>query len=260
MSQSHEPFDTMAAVYAVGALDGAELAEFEAHLAGCARCAAVLREHGETAAALARALPPLAPPSEVKEALLRRAAAATPRPAPVRRPWLGWALGAAAVVATAWFTGAFVAARYEARLGQMARETAALREKLERDVSALNDQLAVYRSAADLLRDPAARVVALRGAGASGEATGRIIWHEKAGGHLFVANLPPAPPGKAYELWTIGAAAPRPAGVFRVDAAGRGSHPIAPLEGGEPVKVFAVTLEPEGGVPAPTGPTVLASK
>jgi anti-sigma-K factor RskA len=27
-----------------------------------------------------------------------------------------------------------------------------------------------------------------------------------------------------------------------------------------PVKIFAVTLEPEGGVDAPTGPMILASK
>jgi anti-sigma-K factor RskA len=30
-------------------------------------------------------------------------------------------------------------------------------------------------------------------------------------------------------------------------------------EGGKPVKVFAVTLEPAAGVAAPTGPMVLAS-
>src|SRR5207237_8693319 len=75
----------------------------------------------------------------------------------------------------------------------------------------------------------------------------------------FVANLPPPPPSKAYELWTIGEGAPRPAGVFRVDAEGRATHRVEPVEGGKPVKVFAVTLEPEGGVPAPTGPMVLAS-
>ena len=79
------------------------------------------------------------------------------------------------------------------------------------------------------------------------------------GGHVFVANLPSAPTGKAYEMWTIGDAAPQPAGVFQVDTAGRGTHRIPPVEGGKPVKVFAVTLEPEGGVPAPTGPMVLAS-
>ena|SRR5437879_4975476 len=104
---------------------------------------------------------------------------------------LSWAVAtAAAVVVAAWFTGAFVAARYEARLGQMARETAALRARLERDLAALNEQLAQYRSAADLLRDPATQVVALRGLGPSPEATGRVLWHPAIGGHLFVACRP----------------------------------------------------------------------
>ena len=174
---------------------------------------------------------------------------------------LSWAVAtAAAVVVAAWFTGASVAARYEARLGQIARETAALRARLERDLAALNEQLAQYRSAADLLRDPATQVVALRGLGPSPEATGRVLWHPAIGGHLFVAGLPPAPPGKAYALWSIADAAPRPAGVLRVDAEGRGSLRLAPAEGGKPVKVFAITLEPEVGVAAPSGPMVLRSK
>jgi hypothetical protein len=178
-----------------------------------------------------------------------------------RRPWVTWTVAtAAAVVVAAWFTGAFVAARYEARLGQMARETAALRARLERDLAALHEQLAQYRSAADLLRDPATQVVALRGLGPSREATGRVLWRPTRGGHLFVAGLPPAPPGKAYALWSIADAAPRPAGVFRVDAEGRGSLRLAPMTGDKPVTVFTITLEPEAGVAAPTGPMVLRSK
>ena len=76
---------------------------------------------------------------------------------------------------------------------------------------------------------------------------------------MFVANLPAAPPGKAYEMWTIGDAAPRPAGLFQVDASGRAAHRIDAVEGGKPVKVFAVTLEIEAGVQSPQGPMVLAS-
>jgi len=186
--------------------------------------------------------------------------AASPR-ARTRRGWLAWAVGtAAAALAAAAFTGGVVASRYEARLGLMARETAALRQRLQRDIVALEGQLAAYRSAAELLRDPAAQVLALRGVGPSPQATGRVVWHAVNGGHLFVANLPAPPPGKAYELWTIGEGAPQPAGVFQVDAQGRGSHRIAPVDATKPVKVFAVTLEPAGGVPAPTGPMVLASK
>jgi len=109
----------------------------------------------------------------------------------------------------------------------------------------------------DLLRDPATRIVALGGARPSPAGTGRLVWHEKAGGHLFVANLPPAPPGKVYELWTITGGQPRPAGVFKVDASGRASQSVPPAP--TPVQLFAVTLEPEAGVAAPTGPIVLAS-
>src|SRR5262249_23806525 len=171
---------------------------------------------------------------------------------------LVWAVGTlAAVIAGAAFTGTYVATRYEAQLGAMARESVALRARVEREDAALREQVAVYRNAVDLLRDPQAQVVTLRGLGPSPTATGRVIWHPANGGYVFVANLPSAPPGKAYELWTIGDAAPQPAGLFQVDASGRAAHRIAPVESGKPVKVFAVTLETEAGVQQPPGPLVL---
>jgi anti-sigma-K factor RskA len=255
----HDTFEELAAVYAVGALDGDDLARFEAHLAeGCARCTATLRYSREALHRLALAGPPAVPPPEVKAGLMARIAAPRER-VRGRASWVPWAAATAAAAAiTAMITGGVVASRYEARLGQMARETAAVRERLLRSEAALRDQVAVYRGAVELLRDPATRVVDLRGAGPSPEASGRMVWHDKAGGHLFVANLPPAPAGKAYELWTLGGPAPQPAGTFQVDAAGRASHRVAPA--GAPPMKFAVTLEPEAGVPAPTGPIVLASR
>jgi len=100
-------------------------------------------------------------------------------------------------------------------------------------------------------------VVELRGAGPGAEATARLIWNDKAGGDLLVANLPPAPAGKAYELWTLGGPAPRPAAVFQVDASGRAVQRVEPAAG---ASGFAVTLEPAAGSPAPTGPVVLAAR
>jgi anti-sigma-K factor RskA len=255
----HEPFDTLAATYALGALDGDERAEFERHLAaGCDVCEGTLRDSHEALAGLARTQPRMIPPPEVKAALLRRIGGRSARRE--SRP-LVWAVGTlAAMIAGAAFTGAFVASRYEGRLGQMARETAALRERVQRDEEALRGQIALYQGAVDLLRDPATQIVTLHGLGPSPQASGRVIWNPASGGHVFVAGLPPAPAGKAYELWTIADAAPQPAGLFQVDASGRGTHRVAAVPGGKPVKVFAVTLEPEAGVPAPTGPMVLASK
>ncbi len=261
--KSHEQFEELAAVYAVGALDGDDLVRLEAHLAdGCDRCAMLLLDSREAFVRLASAHPPVVPPAEVKAALLARMDAEEVRPA--RRPagrasWVPWAAATAAVaVVSAMLTGGMVASRYEARLGQMARETAAVRERLQRNEAALREEVAVYRGAVELLRDPATRLVELRGAGPSPEASGRVIWHATAGGQLVVANLPPAPAGKAYELWTLDGSAPRPAGVFQVDASGRATHRVQPTGG--PASKFAVTLEPEAGVPAPTGPIVLASR
>jgi anti-sigma-K factor RskA len=255
---SHEPFETQAAVYALGALDGEERSEFEEHLAGgCVACAETVREHAEALADAARVGPPMIPPAHVKAGLMRRVAAgAGSRPSPRRRRLLRWTVAsAAAVVVVSAFVAGFVATRYEARIGLMARETSRIRADIHRQEAELRDRLAVSQGVIDLLRDPAAKVVALSASGT--RAWGRLVWHEANGGYLLVANVPPPPPDKVYELWTISGGQPRPAGLFTVDASGRATHPVAPTRA--PVDVFAVTLEPAGGVPAPTGPIVLAS-
>lgn len=256
---SHEPFETQGAAYALGALDGEEWAQFEGHLAGgCAECATSVRELRETIADVARDAPPMIPPAHVKADLMRRVAASGSSRLSGRWRWLRWGLAtAAAVVGVTAFVAGLVASRYEARIGAMARETARVRADLNRQDAALRDRLAVSQAVIDLLVDPATRVVALRGIGPSSAAVGRLVWNDDDGGHLFVANVPPTPAGKVYELWTISAGQPRPAGVFRVDASGRASHAVTATR--SPVQVFAVTLEPAEGVLAPTGPTILAS-
>ncbi|HYE92615.1 MAG TPA: anti-sigma factor [Terriglobales bacterium] len=257
---SHEPFETLAPVYAVGALNGDDLVRFQAHLRdGCAECEAVLRESEEALAALGREATPTIPPADVRDTLMRRVEASS-RPRPRRFRWVAWTAGsAAAAIALALFASGMVAARYEARMGALARETARVRQQVLREQATLREEVAAARTVAELLRDPATRVVALNGLPAAPSASGRVVWHDKAGGRLFVTGLPPAPEGKTYELWTIAGATPRPAGTFDVDANGVASRPVPPADDG-PVKVFAVTLEPAGGVPAPTGPMVLASK
>ena len=256
---SHEPFETLAPVYAVGALDGDDLRRFEAHLReGCVECDAVVRDATEALAQLAREAPATIPPAHVRDALLRQVQSSA-RPRPPRFRLLRWgALTAAAVLAAAAFTGGVVASRYEKRLGALAREAGRIREEARRQEVALRDELAAAQAVHALLRDPATRVITLGGLAAAPGASGRMLWNDRVGGRLYVTGLTPAPAGKTYELWAIAGAAPKPAGLFDVDAEGRAVRPVAPVDEG-PVKIFAVTLEPAGGVPAPTGPMVLAS-
>ncbi len=252
MSPTHEPFGELAAGYALGALDGDDVARFEAHLArGCAECEHALAEYREALVQPAADLREV-PLPRVKGALmeqLARSRARRPRPA---RLWPGLKWVASVAVAAgliASVVATYVSARYEQRLGEMAREAAALRE-----------QISQQRQVLALLRDPATRIITLAGLEPSPKAQGRMIWNERDGGVFVAADLPPAPPGKAYELWAIVGGKPIPAGLFGVDAEGKGSARVAPLAGGPEVEQFAVTLEPAGGVPAPTGPMYLASK
>jgi hypothetical protein len=295
---THETWDAQAAAYALGALDGGELAEFERHLAGgCGQCEFALVQSAEAVALMAAELSPVAPPPEVREALGRRLAAeggmrgaarpravslvhgaaasrtemagplaSSARPTParrdareeLRRTWRRWSVGAAAaMIVGAFLTWGFLTMHYEARLGQMARQAIAQRDQLRAEIAALQGRAAAYQEVVELLRDPTARVVTLGGAGPAPGARARVVWHERVGGRLLVDDLPPAPEGKAYEAWTISGGKARPAGVFQVDGSGDAVHSLPPAAG--PVDVFAISLEPAAGVPAPTGPIVLAS-
>lgn len=177
----------------------------------------------------------------------------------LRRAWRrGTVIAAAAMLVGGLLAGGFVAARYEAQMGQVRRDALAFRERLRQEGGVLRERAASDERIVDLLRDPATRVIALRGAGPSPAAQGRVIWHDKAGGHIFVTGLPPAPAGKVYALWAIRAGRPSPAGVLPLDPAGQGSVSLAPREG--PVEAFVVTLEPAPAGPEPTGPVVLASR
>lgn len=259
---THETFEEQAAAYAFGVLDAGEVARFEAHLAeGCALCTAALAESSHVMLALARKARPVHAPAGVRDALLRRVAADADRRRPTAASyawwWTPWAAAAAAAVLVAVLSALLVTGRYEERLAALARETAALRAELDRQAASVGERAADV-AIAQMLRDPATRVLALHGAGPSPSAEARLVWQPRSGGWLVVTNLPPAGPGKAYELWTISGGQPSPAGVFQVDAAGRATHRVDAVR--KSVDVFAVTVEPEKGMPAPTGPIVLASK
>ena len=248
----------LAAGYALGNLESEDHARFEALLrAGDPAAVAGLRDLQSGVVVLAEGLREVPPPS-VKQALMERIAADVPtlRPVPAaprparRRIWpVVWA-GAMAAGLAAIAVGLAVSTTYERRLDDLSREAAELRQELERQ-----------RSVVAILRDPATPIVALAGQAPSPEARARMLWHAASGGLFVAAGLPPAPPGKTYQLWAIaGQSAPVSAGVFAVDARGTGSVQVPPLPGVGRVDVFAVTLEPEGGLPAPSGAMYLVGK
>jgi len=242
MNGEHENWREQGEIYALGALDGQELREFEAHLAtGCALCEASVREAREAVALLHRALPPMTPSASVKALLLEQIAAEKVVPLPTRerpaRPrWRIMAGTVAAGIIGAVLAGVLITKRYEPRHS-------------------------VYTAVIDLLRDPSTRDLPLYGTGPTPKAAGRFLWNESGEGHIFVNNLPAAPEGKMYAVWTIAQrAAPRYVGTIKTDATGQGGLHINVGRSDQPPETFAVTLEPDGSTAAPTGPMVLVSK
>jgi anti-sigma-K factor RskA len=256
----------LADVHAAGALDGRALGELEAHLAtGCAVCQARLRESREALTLVAEALPQVAPSPGLRARVLA-AVASEPAPAPrpvavpapvpppaARRPsrtlwWAGWA-GLAAAAALLLFVNA--------ELRTARQELRALQDRL----ATLQTELSERESALRFLSDPNVRYVSLGGLKPTPEASAWLLWNPGTRqGLLLARGLPTPPAGHAYELWALAGSQPVPAGVFSVDAGGRGLLRLPTLPEGQAFDAFAVTLEPAGGVPKPTGPMHLHGK
>ena len=213
----------LTAAYALDALDEDERRAFEEHLPGCARCREELADVSQTAALLAYGAPPATPPPALRDRILAEATSdrgtkVVPFP---RRPRVF--LGAAAAVTA-------VAATLAIAFGVHS--------------ASLSEDLDEVQKAVDVLADPAARSVPLEGA------NGRLVVNSEGEAALVVQGLPAAPKGKTYELWVIREGSPRRAGLFEGDD----ERDLVLLdEDVEGDATVAVTLEPDGGVDAPTG-------
>lgn len=263
----HETWLELVALHALGALDPEERARLEGHLAeGCETCEGDLARALRVAEELLIAVPPVPLIPGARERLLSRVradAAAAPRRnlAPARRRvWVP--IAAAASLALAVGLGLYA----RTLRGVIDQERAARRD-LEGTLLAerrtredLQAQASRLEQAVSALTAPGTRAVTLAGLGPAPGASARAFLDpEKRQLLLFVDHLPPLPAGRTYQLWVIAGKQPpvsagtfdvRPDGTARFDA-----RAIPPLAGSVTV---AVTEEPAGGVPQPTGPMVLA--
>src|SRR5262245_15350145 len=255
----------LAPLAALGALEGAERAAFEARLPRSPRLQAELVAFERIVGMLPLALDPTAPAPRSRLRILESPAGPSlSRPKP-RRSLPGW-LAAAAAVALALGMLLLRGQRDEARLAAAAlsERSASLIERsarLERELERARLDAAEGRSVRKLIGTPALRLVNLAGQKPAPGARARALYDPATReAVLMVAGLARAPEGSVYEVWVIAAGAPAPAGTFQVDAEGTALLRLAPLEETARAKTFAVSLEPAPGGAAPTGPIVLAGQ
>lgn len=233
---AHEELKANAAGFVLGSLEPEERHAFESHLAGCAECAQEVASLRPVVWALATAVPQVTPRADVRERILHAAAdsgEARSRRSPSKTRAGGW-LPLAAAIIIAVGTGTYAV-------------------RLQHQVSQLQARFDQAQATTAVLAAPDLARIDLQGQPAAPDARARALWSRSRGLVFTAANLPPAPAGKAYQVWVVTAQAPISAGLLTPDPTGAGTQfYMTPADIAPPVAV-AVTLEPAGGVPAPTG-------
>ena len=113
---------------------------------------------------------------------------------------------------------------------------------------------------AALLRRPDAKVVSLAASDRAKGASAVLLYNpvtQKI--WLYSANLPECPTGTAYQLWAIDQK-PVSLGTFHIDAGEMAHLLVKRMPEFERARKFAVSLEPAGGRPQPSGPIYLAGQ
>jgi anti-sigma-K factor RskA len=245
---SAEPH-VLTGAYAADALAEGERAAFERHLAACPGCA---REVGELRATLARlaAAAAATPPAALWDRVRAEAAATRQLPPAAGRAGAGRRRAAAR-------TGLRAGRRRVPPL--LAAAAALLVAAVSLAVLGLGPAGRGGRPegsgglVAAVLAAPDARRVAARPGGA-GQAA--VVVSPGRGRAVFEASgLAPAPAGRTYQLWVVGRAGPRPAGL--VEAGGRGR--VTRLLDGRVTgtEQVAMTVERRGGAARPSSAPVL---
>jgi anti-sigma-K factor RskA len=257
-----EDFD----LYVLGALEGDEKQAIESHLPGCADCARRLASARGRIAALSFAAPRTEPSPAVKDRLLRQIRAeaqATARqstPAPGREfappePPRGragrWLFAILAPACVALLIATLVLWRENDRLTKQLAVLGAAIDTTQR-------QLEYALTAAHLAEAKDTITVSLAPMPGMAKGSAHVMYNAKMGMLMYDGWIDPPPQDKSYQLWVVPMdGKPISAGVFN-PATSDQAHWMTKVPEGVAVKAFAVTLEPAGGMPEPTGPMVLA--
>ena len=269
---SHDSIRELLPSVALGAASPEERDIVRAHVASCAECREELASLELAAASLGVAAPerPLPDLAAVRARLLARVEGrgsrvesrvaeppsrrvAESRPA-TRDPRLIWALAASVAL---FVCAALLANAIRGRKAAESRLVAA-RAEAQAEIARLSDSLAASAALVKSLTGPAVEVVSLAASGPK-EPRGWMFWDQPAGRWTLVTrDLPTLAPGRTYQLWVITTAGQKvSAGTFQ-PTNGRALVQATYELPRNALGAIAVTEEPAGGVPQPTGAIVIS--
>ena len=275
-----EESQTMAALYALGALSQHEARSFENHLSeGCAVCKNELDEFESVASTIGLASSEATPPAYLRDILKTRIEKESQAPPPVFRSpeqvkpvaqspaaprrsfsqsFIPWAVAATVALAAivsflAWQDEKKRADSSRQQIASLQSEAAELRAQTERqavksqEIEQINAVLTAGNSQVIPLKvDPAY--------------SAKIYWDKEKNRWLVAVDLPRPPEGKGYQLWFVTPDAKISAGMLKTDETGHGFSVIDIPQAIGQVAFAAITIEPESGSEQPTMPIYAIGK
>ena len=227
MTIDHDRHQEDVGAYLLGALEAAEQASFEGHLAGCPECRAEVEQLRVAADALPRSVEPFAPPSSLKRSLME---AVREDARPAREPFLArlfagirpqFALaGAAVVLIVAIVVGT--------------------------QLSGGDGGQRVVTAVIDRSRVPDAT------------ATVTVPKDQNGPAQLRVTGMPAPKAGQVYEIWLKRGDQVQPGPLFNTDRSGNGAGAIPADLGG--VDAVLVTRERTGGAKMPSEAPIISAR
>jgi hypothetical protein len=274
----------MAALYALGSLTQHEARSFEIHIReGCSVCEEELHRYERTAAGIGFAVDEIDTPEYLRDLLIARiereaqtkAALSASNEAESPSGTLSTDQAQSALFQSerkktnlfAWAFVVFFAAM--AILATFAWKSA------QKANSQLLSEVSAARADADNLRTlldsqkgkpadleqilavaglPGTRIARMVGQSIAPDASGAVLWDLQQNQCLFFGLLPPAPPGKAYQLWINTPTEKISAGIIKATPTGRVFATTIPPQGVMNATALIITLEPESGSQTPTLP------
>ncbi len=282
-----EEIRELAALYALGSLTQHEARSFEIHMKeGCSVCEAAFRKFEHAAAGIGFAAAgrppdyirdllsarierePQTAPTEVQpspssseetvEESPRPISAALSRPPESRRerpklfPWfLAVVLaGMGFFAAYLWKTAQETNIQLQAKTSAAEADAGTLRSELENSNEAAGNLGKILTA----LGKPGTRIAHLIDQSAAAAFAAAVIWDVDQNRCFVLANFPPAPEGKRYQLWFFSPASRVSAGPFKINSNGLTFVTVPVPKDAASASAAIVTLEPDNGSQIPTSP------
>jgi anti-sigma-K factor RskA len=123
-------------------------------------------------------------------------------------------------------------------------------QDLQERLNNTSGQLAQLKEMGKMMEDPHVQVASLKAMPVAPQAAAKVFWDTTSKDvYLMINNLPQPATGKQYQLWALINSEHVDLGVFEIQ-----EKPLMlRMKNVQNAQAFAVTLEPKGGSPAPTG-------